>query len=550
MMPLPQLSVSRTSSPAVASRARGALGRATSRMATAVATAIVGLTVAAVAQAAVPPDRGDLARGYQRFDALAVRAPDDPVTRRTLSLGFDGLTADFFAGRYGRALEQLARVEADNRVLGEAARAELAFLATHRFEQLPAVTELADGPPASVRIRVVPLADAGRSRADAASGESGAPRAITVSCGDFSIEVPAAEAATADGVVVALGPGCRAGAIVTRAVFAQLGACEVSRGWAISGSLATRAEEFRARATAIDFGRFEPSVRTSFLGRLGLLPLSGVDRTRSATLLCDVPRLMLELDAELDALTRGSNPYARRGELWRVYRALGVELPTRQFVPEGPGPFPLVVAFHGAGGDENMFFDGYGAGMLRELAQKRGFAVVCPPTVPFGLSGALFDRFIDEVAKDMPIDRGRILLLGHSMGAITASRLAGLRADAVAGAACIAGFLDASRGGMSAPRAVYLGALDPIFPIEPIRVQIAAARGPQSVIEVVTFDHEGHTLVVDRALPQAVDWLLARPARTTDTTKPTISAPSTRPMNTGVPAPAAIESSPSAGPTK
>ena len=140
MMPLPQLSVSRTSSPAVASRARGALGRATSRMATAVATAIVGLTVAAVAQAAVPPDRGDLARGYQRFDALAVRAPDDPVTRRTLSLGFDGLTADFFAGRYGRALEQLARVEADHRGLAADARAELAFLATHRFEQLPAVT--------------------------------------------------------------------------------------------------------------------------------------------------------------------------------------------------------------------------------------------------------------------------------------------------------------------------------------------------------------------------------------------------------------------------
>lgn len=558
MMRSVRRSPSSTSASATVARGRWVVTRAAIRRATAVAmsmaTAIAGV---AVAQGAVPPDRGDLARGYQRFDALAVRAPDDPVTRRTLNLGFDGLTADFFAGRYGRALEQLARIEADHRGVGEDARAGLAFLATHRVEQLPAVVQLVDGVPASLRIRVVPLADAsasardlGRPRDDAATGESLGPRSLTVSCGDFSIEIPVSEAARADGAVVTLGPGCRAGAIVTRAELPQLGSCEVSRSWATTASLETRAAELRARATAVDFGRFEPSVQASFFGRLALLPLSGVDRTRSATLLCDVPRLLRELDAELDALTRGSNPYARRGELWRVYRALGVELPTRQFVPEGAGPFPLVVAFHGAGGDENMFFDGYGAGMLRELAQKQGFAVVCPPTVPFGLSGALFDRFIDEVAKDMPIDRGRILLLGHSMGAITASRLAGLRADAVAGAACIAGFLDASRGGMSAPRAVYLGALDPIFPIEPIRVQIAAARGPQSVIEVVTFDHEGHTLVVDRALPQTVDWLLARPARTTDTTKPTISAPSTRPMNTGVPAPAAIESSPSAGPTK
>jgi len=489
---------------------------------------------------AIPPDRGDLARGYQRFDALAVRAATDPATRRALSLGFDGLTADFFAGRYGRALAELARIEAEHARLDDRARAGLAFLAAHRFEVSPSIVDLAGIASATVRIRALPL-----DGAAPAGGLDEAPGTIVVSCGDFR-----AELAFGDEMPVVLGDGARPGPLLVHAVVPGIGPCEVARAWAMQGSIATRVEALRARAAALDLAAFTPSVKASLDGRIALLPATTVDRTRSATLLCDVARLLAELDTELDALARGSNPYARTGDLWRVYRALGVDLPTRQFVPDGAGPFPLVVAFHGAGGDENMFFDGYGSGMLRALARERGVAVVCPPTVPFGLSPALFDRFIDEVSKDMPVDRGRVLLLGHSMGAITASRLAGLRPDAIAGAACIAGFLDASRGGASAPRAVYLGALDPIFAIGPVREQVRAATRVGSPIELVEFEHEGHTLVVDRALPQAFEWLLARPARSTDTTKPTISAPSTRPMNTGVPAPAAIETSPSAGPRK
>ena len=107
--------------------------------------------------AAIPPDRGDLARGYQRFDALAVRAAADPATRRALNLGFDGLTADFFAGRYGRALAELARIEAEHARLDDRARAGLAFLAAHRFEVSPSIVDLAGIAPTTVRIRAVPL---------------------------------------------------------------------------------------------------------------------------------------------------------------------------------------------------------------------------------------------------------------------------------------------------------------------------------------------------------------------------------------------------------
>jgi predicted esterase len=213
-----------------------------------------------------------------------------------------------------------------------------------------------------------------------------------------------------------------------------------------------------------------------------------------------------------------------------------MDLPTRQFCPEGDGPFPLIVALHGAGGDENMFFDAYGDGTIARLAFDRNVALVSPPTIPFSLSPKLFERFLDEVARDMPIDRSRVLVVGHSMGAMAASRLAVSNQALIAGAACIAGFADAPNDRTAAPRAVYFAELDPIFAADRVRASADAARE--------------RGLVVDRVLPQAIEWLLARPARTTATVKPTASAPSTSPMNTDVPAPAASESNPSAGPRK
>ncbi|MCA8965518.1 MAG: dienelactone hydrolase family protein, partial [Planctomycetes bacterium] len=75
----------------------------------------------------------------------------------------------------------------------------------------------------------------------------------------------------------------------------------------------------------------------------------------------------------------------------------------------------LVIAVHGAGGSENLFFDGYGDGEVVRQAAQRGW-LVAAPRVGFGqldcaaLADALADRF--------PIDRSRVLLVGHSMGAM------------------------------------------------------------------------------------------------------------------------------------
>jgi pimeloyl-ACP methyl ester carboxylesterase len=222
----------------------------------------------------------------------------------------------------------------------------------------------------------------------------------------------------------------------------------------------------------------------------------------------------------------------------------------RMPLPSWIALLPLAFALHGAGGSENLFFDGYGGGRLLAIARDRGIAVVCPPTIPFGLSPNVLTRFLEELRKDVPFDPARVGLVGHSLGAVTASRLAMMRPDAVNGAVCIAGFADLPRRGDAPARRVYHAELDPLFPFEGTRAMVENAKARGEDIELVTVANEGHTLVVGEVLDQAIDWLLARPACQSATTKPNASAPVTSPMNTGVLRSAPSESNPSPGPTK
>ncbi len=142
------------------------------------------------------------------------------------------------------------------------------------------------------------------------------------------------------------------------------------------------------------------------------------------------------------------------------------------------------------------------------------------------------------------------MLLGHSLGGVTASRLSVLKPERIAGVVCIAGFADLPRTGIPAPRKVYLGALDPLFPLESTTRSIEAARLRGESIEVEVLDREGHTLVVGPVIPHALEWLLARPARQIEIAQPIASEPRTSPMNTGGPASAPSDASPSSGPRK
>ncbi|HBV66111.1 MAG TPA: hypothetical protein DEF45_24170 [Rhodopirellula sp.] len=103
-----------------------------------------------------------------------------------------------------------------------------------------------------------------------------------------------------------------------------------------------------------------------------------------------------------------------------VWLTLGKELrsvPTRIHLPqETDKPLPVLFVFHGAGGSENMFFETYGAGRVIDEAAKRNWIVISPRQGLFGMSLDISDM-LDALDQFVPVDRKRIMLLGHSMGA-------------------------------------------------------------------------------------------------------------------------------------
>jgi len=195
-------------------------------------------------------------------------------------------------------------------------------------------------------------------------------------------------------------------------------------------------------------------------------------------------------------------------------------IPYRLFVPTGVrGKRPLLVAFHGAGGNENMFALAYGAGMLLRLAQERGIIVVMPLTNAFLRDGATrFDAMVSTAIAAAPVDTSRIFVLGHSLGGIVAGQLATSRGPRVRAVACIAspcgGPADASgvSGARRAPSLVVAAENDLLIPLPRVQAGVAAAEATGRVIEVRTIAGQGHMLVVPTALPIMMEWFARAPA--------------------------------------
>ncbi len=506
--------------------------------------------------AAIPPDLGDLGAAYLRFERAVAHANLDSDQRRSVNQAFDALTGDFFAGRFGFALSKLAEIEGDlaREPMHDPARAERAFLAAHRFTVAPRISQspVRDGMAQQFVIRAEALDEM-------QSGD--APTHVVIRQGDREAAFAAAEM-TGTGCTVSIDPPFAAGPVEVLIRLKALGDVPVGRAFVFDDDPNVLRDQCKASIDALaQDDSVDRSTIASLKARMELV-FGDFNRGNSAHLLANPCAIAKDLVREIATAQAKGRPYAHSGDSWRVVRVLGTELPIRQYVPEGDGPFPLVIAFHGAGGDENLFFDGYGGGRLLQLAKDRRIAVVCPPTIPFGVSPNVLPKFLEELQRDVRFDANRVGLLGHSLGAATASRLAVLRPDLTSGVVCIAGFADAARSlknpAPSAPRRVYLAEFDPLFPLEQTRGSITKAVAAGHDIEVVVVPDEGHTLVVGEVLAQAMDWLLARQPRTSAIKPPTTSAPSTAPMNVPtnlpasgpVPADAASEVKPNAGPMK
>ncbi|HMQ15979.1 MAG TPA: hypothetical protein PKC49_08400 [Phycisphaerae bacterium] len=473
---------------------------------------VLGVAPGCAWQSPVPVSRSDLAASYLAFErALAANPP--PAERiADLNLRFDRATIAFFAGQFSRAI---AEIDALTESLSPDAASPGRRVGISLKVRLDPPVGLA-GAKDPVRVEVaglypVPFGDAAALEfVVRLRPEQGEPLSAALSLraapGGLILE---------DVVWPAPPGGLRAGRYAIEVVTSEGESLDKGE-WYVSArplSALRRENEQRLNALQLD----EPALvraRTICLARNRLLTDTPSDE-RSAEYLNDPLRHADEIEAELRALEAGANPYRNRdGEIYRVVPGAR-EIPVRVFatgatVDASAPPAALVVAFHGAGGEERMFMDAYGAGRLRTLARERGFILATPLTEPFLRESAAFDRLLESLRSDYAIDPDRVYVVGHSLGAGVTAQLARRRSDVLAGAACIAGGSGWAGAGSTAPSLVVLGELDPIVPPQRVRVEVRSAIAAGKPLELRVRAGYGHTLVVGAALPEVVEWLLAR----------------------------------------
>jgi pimeloyl-ACP methyl ester carboxylesterase len=162
---------------------------------------------------------------------------------------------------------------------------------------------------------------------------------------------------------------------------------------------------------------------------------------------------------------------------------------------------PLVVALHGAGGSENLFFDGYGQGKAAALAAKRGYLMVATRTPLLSLGGPDVMRVVDALAKVYPVDVKKVFLVGHSMGAAQAVAAAVRRPERLAAVAALGGGGSFRAGERVKDVAFFVGCGDQDFLLGGARnLRQALQKGGVKKVVYRQYEDVEHLAVVQLAL--------------------------------------------------
>jgi poly(3-hydroxybutyrate) depolymerase len=188
------------------------------------------------------------------------------------------------------------------------------------------------------------------------------------------------------------------------------------------------------------------------------------------------------------------------GERWLTLPLAKGTSNVRLFVPSGIEPgarVPLVLALHGAGGSQNLFFDGYGDGLAVDLARERGWILVAPQV---GFLGCPAAEIVDALAAHVPIDTDRVFVVGHSMGAAATIGAAAKTPARFRAIAALGGGGDATQAVAAIP--VYLAAGASDFGKRGVDALAARLEGFGAANLVHrTYENTEHLLIVQRALP-------------------------------------------------
>ncbi|MBI1876245.1 MAG: dienelactone hydrolase family protein [Acidobacteria bacterium] len=217
----------------------------------------------------------------------------------------------------------------------------------------------------------------------------------------------------------------------------------------------------------------------------------------------DLAKELAAAEAVAAAARGGADPFPKRtGDFERHYVLEEAReiMPYRVHVPKaynGSKPFPLIVALHGLGANEDSFLDGYSK-RLPELAEQHGYLVAAPLGYRVdgfygsGVAGSndpvtrrtreLSEQDVMQVLarmrRDYKIDEQRIYLMGHSMGAIGTWYLTAKYPDVWAAVAPFSGLgTPASVARMKhIPQFVVHGDADPTVNVSGSRTMVAEMK--------------------------------------------------------------------------
>lgn len=197
---------------------------------------------------------------------------------------------------------------------------------------------------------------------------------------------------------------------------------------------------------------------------------------------------------------------AKAGQFWLSVPLGGTKsAPVRVFVPKGldpKKPVPVVVGLHGAGGSENLFFEGYGLGRAVAECEKRGWVFVATRSNLDFTGGPPFAAILDELAKRYPLDPKRTFLIGHSMGAVQTIRLAQKHPGKFAAVAVLGGGGAVTDAKAFTALPVFVAAGEKDFGLGYARdLNAALAAGGAKNVTYTEYPGVEHLLVVRAALP-------------------------------------------------
>ena len=229
-----------------------------------------------------------------------------------------------------------------------------------------------------------------------------------------------------------------------------------------------------------------------------------------------------EADSALGVLESAGNPWTtRHGDFRMAYRSAvdNTPQPYRLFIPssyDGSKPFPLILALHGAGRDENFYFDSVQDGQIKSFAEKRGYIVACPRgRDPLSMYVGDGEQDVLDVLASVrgffKVDATRIYLAGHDMGGAAVWSIAihrpGLFAAVAASAPAVFFLTPGDMASLQAlPQMVVQGDQDAQVPVKQTRLFTEAARKAGAQVKYLEISGAGHADVIAPALPEMFDW--------------------------------------------